>query len=223
MRKRKQAPGTPVGKSLTEENSMLPGTNSASRENVPRLTAQNFLICVLTVGLCMLTFAMPAHANDNAVRAYQVPATTKLNTISIPSLTVEQPAPHPRWSLLPKDFAQTPNPALSNFPPMLSASAEPTDPTNYLLPRPAPAAAFVADAAAGSSSGSGHGHWLLLGIYGVVVAGVGTLLYAGSRIGFVCAAPDPSSGCNEAKTAGLVLIPVGAVMAVTGFVMRFRH
>jgi hypothetical protein len=203
---------------------MLPGTNSSSSEFAPLFTGQNFSICILTVGLCMLTFAMPAQASDNAVRAYQVPPTTRINTSAIPNLPAEQPAPHSRWSLLPKDFAQAPNSALLNFAPVLARSAEPAVLAAYSLPRPEPAAPFAAANANGSSLGSGHGYWLALGIAGVIVAAAGVVAYAGSRSNaFFCGGSNPSGGCNEVRTTGLVLMPVGAAMAVTGFVMRFRH
>ncbi|MFZ0039145.1 MAG: hypothetical protein WAK91_17100 [Candidatus Acidiferrales bacterium] len=181
------------------------------------------MACILTVGICILVFESPTLANDNAVPARETPSPTLFGAGAAPHLMAEQPMPAPRWTLLPKDFARGMSPALSTFAAVASSPVEPTALAVIPVLRPAPASPFAAAAMPQSSSGSGHrGLWLALGISGIVVAAVGVAAYVGEQHA-LCSGPNPGSGCNEVKTAGLVLMPVGAAMAVVGFVMHARH
>jgi len=206
---------------------MFPLVNSRFQGKARRSIFRSTLSYIVVVGLCMMTFAMPAQANDNAVPASHAPAPTLfssgLNADASPNLTAERPIPAPRWTLLQKDFARGTTPALANFAAGASSSPEPAALATFPLPRPVPASPFAAPAMPQNSSGSGHrGLWLALGISGIVVAAVGVAAYVGEQHA-LCSGPNPGSGCNEVKTAGLVLMPVGAAMAVVGFVMHARH
>jgi hypothetical protein len=66
-----------------------------------------------------------------------------------------------------------------------------------------------------------HGLGVALAIVGTATLAVGIAAYALGGID-ICA-NDSSGGCKEARDAGLVLMPVGAGVAATGFYFTFRH
>jgi hypothetical protein len=93
--------------------------------------------------------------------------------------------------------------------------------SRYSLPHAA-GAPFPNAAPSPGSARSGRGKWLVLGVGGVAVAAIGGVAYAmGHDSSNGCAAPTGRT-CNDLSKAGEIMIPIGAVMAVTGFVMRFR-
>jgi hypothetical protein len=66
-----------------------------------------------------------------------------------------------------------------------------------------------------------HGLGVALAIVGTAALVSGIALFATEQsIGFC----SPSShGCSEAKDAGLILMPVGAGIAITGFYLQFHR
>ena len=66
-----------------------------------------------------------------------------------------------------------------------------------------------------------HGLGVALAIVGSTALAVGVAAYAISGID-ICANAK-SGGCKETRDAGLVLMPVGGAVAVTGFVLVFQH
>jgi hypothetical protein len=66
-----------------------------------------------------------------------------------------------------------------------------------------------------------HGLGVALAIVGTAPLAVGIAAYALGGID-ICA-NDRSGGCKEARDAGLVLMPVGAGVAATGFYFTFRR
>jgi hypothetical protein len=66
-----------------------------------------------------------------------------------------------------------------------------------------------------------HGLGVALAIVGSTALAVGVAAYAlgGADI----CANEKSGGCKEAKDAGLVLMPVGGGVAITGFYLIFHH
>ncbi len=197
----------------------------SSRSTEVRAIGRGAMACILTVGLCMLIFAMPAQANDNAVPAYQVPATSLINSGNssgtMPNLATEQPAPAPRWTLLPKDFSDAKMLEVPNATsPAFSYAATAPSPKG-LAPSPEPS---LAPNMNGQSEGGGHGHWLLPTITGGILAGVGT--YITVRAHNANCSNLNSEGqtiCGGIKTGGIVLIPVGGALVALGMWMRFRH
>ena len=66
-----------------------------------------------------------------------------------------------------------------------------------------------------------HGLGVALAIVGTAALVSGVALFATEQSIGVC---SPSShGCSEAKDAGLVLMPVGAGIAITGFYLQFHR
>jgi hypothetical protein len=59
-----------------------------------------------------------------------------------------------------------------------------------------------------------------LAVIGVTALVAGAVLYAGEKAVSVC--NGASHGCNEARDSGLVLMPVGAGVAVLGFYLQFH-
>jgi hypothetical protein len=110
---------------------------------------------------------------------------------------------------------------LVGFRPTSALAIAPRDFSRYSLPNAA-GAPFPNAVPSPGSARSGRGKWLALGIGGVAVAGIGGVAYAiGHDSSNGCAAPTGRT-CNDLSKAGEIMIPIGAVMAVTGFVMRFR-
>ena len=66
-----------------------------------------------------------------------------------------------------------------------------------------------------------HGLGVALAIVGSATLAVGIAAYALGGID-ICA-NDKSGGCKEARDAGLVLMPVGGGVAVTGFYLQFHR
>jgi hypothetical protein len=66
-----------------------------------------------------------------------------------------------------------------------------------------------------------HGLGVALAIVGSAALAVGVASYALSGID-ICANAK-SGGCKEARDAGLVLMPVGGGVAITGFYLVFHH
>jgi hypothetical protein len=66
-----------------------------------------------------------------------------------------------------------------------------------------------------------HGLGVALAIVGSATLAVGIAAYALGGID-ICA-NEQSGGCKEARDAGLVLMPVGAGVAATGFYFTFHH
>lgn len=66
-----------------------------------------------------------------------------------------------------------------------------------------------------------HGLGVALAIVGTATLAVGVAAYALGGID-ICA-NEHSGGCKEARDAGLVLMPVGAGVAVTGFYFTFHR
>ena len=62
---------------------------------------------------------------------------------------------------------------------------------------------------------------MALAIAGITALAVGVAAYALGNID-ICS-NEKSGGCNEARDAGLVLMPVGGGVAVTGFYLVFHH
>lgn len=88
---------------------------------------------------------------------------------------------------------------------------------------------IVYPSGAGPASGGNAGKkpigkgGLALGIVGAGVAALGVVLMAGSGSHSTCANQLLSNVCNDAHTAGEVMVPAGAALAVTGFYLAFRH
>ena len=61
---------------------------------------------------------------------------------------------------------------------------------------------------------------LALGIVGIGVAALGVFFVAADRN---CANQILSNVCTDIHTAGAVMIPSGAALAVTGFYLAYRH
>jgi hypothetical protein len=180
------------------------------------------MACTLTVGLCLLIFAMPAQAaSDNAVTAYQPPATSLINTGSTPNPVAEQPAPASRWTLLPQDFAQpkTSENASATAPAFSYAETTAVSATLALSPEPS-----LAPNMNGSSSDTGHGHWLAPVIAGGIVAGIGTYItIRAHNLDCGSVKGEGQTICGGIKTGGLVMIPVGGALVALGLWLRFRH
>ncbi len=66
-----------------------------------------------------------------------------------------------------------------------------------------------------------HGLGVALAIVGSAALGVGVAAYAISGID-ICANAK-SGGCKETRDAGLILMPVGAGVAITGFYLQFHR
>jgi hypothetical protein len=66
-----------------------------------------------------------------------------------------------------------------------------------------------------------HGLGVALAIVGSTALAVGVAAY--TLGGLDICANQKSGGCKEARDAGLVLMPVGGAVAVTGFVLVFHH
>ncbi len=66
-----------------------------------------------------------------------------------------------------------------------------------------------------------HGLGVALAIVGSAALAVGVAAYALGNID-ICS-NEKSGGCHEARDAGLVLMPVGGGVAVTGFYLVFHH
>ncbi len=66
-----------------------------------------------------------------------------------------------------------------------------------------------------------HGLGVALAVVGTAALVSGVALFAAEQSIGVC--NGSSHGCNEAKDAGLVLMPVGAGVAVTGFYFQFHR
>ncbi len=81
---------------------------------------------------------------------------------------------------------------------------------------------YAVPRAALPAPGAKRKRWVALSIGGLAVAGVGAGVYAAGHSG-ICSGPNPSTGCDTARDVGLALMPLGAVMAVAGFVMLARH
>jgi hypothetical protein len=64
---------------------------------------------------------------------------------------------------------------------------------------------------------------LALGIVGAGVAVLGVVFVAASGGHTTCANELLSNACDDVHTAGEVMIPAGAAVAVTGFYLAFRH
>lgn len=64
--------------------------------------------------------------------------------------------------------------------------------------------------------------WLVLGIIGVGVAAVGVFAVA-KNTHSSCQNQILSNVCNDVHTAGEIMVPAGAAVAVTGFYLAFRH
>ncbi|MFZ0037098.1 MAG: hypothetical protein WAK91_06740 [Candidatus Acidiferrales bacterium] len=202
---------------------MFPLMNS--RLTGVRAIGRGAMACIITVGPCMMIFAMPAQANDNAVPAYQLPATSLINSGNSsgnsPNLTTEPPAPAPRWTLLPRDFSEAKTLEVPSVtaPAFSYAATAPSPKGLALSPEPS-----LAPNTNGQSEGGGHGHWLLPTITGGVLAGVGT--YITVRAHNANCSNLSSEGqtiCGGIKTGGIVLIPVGGALVALGMWMRFRH
>lgn len=195
--------------------------------------ARSAISCILICCLLALNFAARANADDHSAPLPHPSTQLRFDSQNIPSIAT-QPATSPRWTLLPEPSWLTPlPPATAKFLPAgrvdqlerlandpLAGSSLPFASPRFSGPLSA-AREMKPPAEPPSSSGSGRGRWLALGIAGLVVAGAGAVAYAGERS--VCSSGTNSSGCNEVKTAGLVLMPVGAIMAVVGFVKYSRH
>lgn len=201
---------------------MFPVINLRMKGKSLRAIGRGAMACILTVGLCMMIFAMPAQANDDAVPAYQAPPTSLINTSAMPNLTVEQPAPAPRWTLLPKDFAKaTPLQVSGATVPAMSFAETAPSANNFALS----AEPALAPSPTGESSGGGHGHWLLPTITGAALATAGTIITIKAH-NANCSSIGKSEGqtiCGDIKTGGLVMIPVGGALVALGMWMRFRH
>ncbi len=66
-----------------------------------------------------------------------------------------------------------------------------------------------------------HGLGVALAIVGTATLAVGVAAYALGEID-ICA-NEHSGGCEETRNAGLVLMPVGAGVAITGFYLQFHR
>jgi hypothetical protein len=66
-----------------------------------------------------------------------------------------------------------------------------------------------------------HGLGVALAIVGSAALAVGVAAYALGDMD-ICA-NEKSGGCHEARDAGLVLMPVGAGVAITGFYLQFHR
>lgn len=189
--------------------------------------------CVLVLTLCALTFPMAASADEHNIASPYAWMQVRFDSPVTWTWIPQNQAASPRWTLLPEPSWLTVAPSSSNF---LSSgrTAESARLADSSFAHLAPtfvlthavlvtAEPQMQHAMPQSSSESGHGHWLALGVVGLVVAGVGAVAYAGEQESICGGSRSPGKGCSEVKTAGLVLMPVGAVMAVVGFVKYAHH
>jgi len=201
---------------------MFPMLNLRLKGKALRAIGRGAMACTLTVGLCLMIFAIPAQAaNDNAVTAYQPPATSLINTGTTPNPAAEQPAPAPRWTLLPQGFAQPTTPDNSSVTAPAFSYAETAPATAALALNPEPS---MVPNMNGSSSDNGHGHWLAPVIAGGILAGIGTYITIRAH-NANCSSIGSSEGqsiCGGIKTGGLVMIPVGGALVALGMWLRFR-
>ena len=84
----------------------------------------------------------------------------------------------------------------------------------------APAATTQNTATTTKTKTSHHGLGVALAVVGTTALAAGILLYVGEQHAYC---NSSSTGCNEAKDAGIALMPIGAGLAVTGFYFQFHH
>jgi len=84
-----------------------------------------------------------------------------------------------------------------------------------------PVAATSTKAAASRSKPPHHGLGIALATIGTTALAAGAIVYAGSKID-ICS-NEHSGGCQEARDAGLVLMPAGGAVAVAGFYLQFHR
>lgn len=125
-------------------------------------------------------------------------------------------------------------------PSQISAPAPAKEEVNLFRPQRAPFLVLEAEQETGQSSSQGvpvatdppkstatktkpphHALGMTLAVVGTTALVAGVVLLAGEHSISVC--NGASNGCNEARDAGLALIPVGAGVAVTGFYLQFHH
>lgn len=193
--------------------------NFLARRGVLGSLGQSAIVWVVVVGLCALNFPARADANDSGFAASTALTHLRLWPQADPGPIVDRPTVASRWNLLPE-----PSWLLPPAPPKFLASGKDAEATrfanySFAIPSPVPAARVAVPA----NPSSGRGRWLALGIAGIVVAAVGAVAYVGERDSICGGSSSGSRGCSEVKTVGLVLMPVGGVMAVVGFVMHSRH
>ncbi len=84
-----------------------------------------------------------------------------------------------------------------------------------------PSAAAPAKPAATKTKPPHHALGIALAALGTTALALGAVAYGFGRTD-ICA-NEHSGGCNEARDAGLVLMPVGGAVAVTGFYFQFHR
>ena len=180
--------------------------------------ARAALAMVVIGGLCMLSLPTLAQAADNGTPATYNLTASLHSTNSNPA--TEQPAPAPRWTLLPDNFAQTTPEAAEVPEPAFAAGTTSPVAANAMA---YPAAALTMNAN-GDSSGGDHGHWLLPVIAGGLILGAGLAITIKAHDAN-CSNINNSEAqsiCGGIKTGGLVAIPVGAALVGLGVFLRLR-
>jgi hypothetical protein len=102
-----------------------------------------------------------------------------------------------------------------------SSSSQSLPSGQNLPPENSSSTAPPAQARAVKTKSPHHGLGVALAIVGSAALAVGVAAYALGDID-ICA-NDKSGGCKEVRDAGLVLMPVGGGVAVTGFYLVFHH
>jgi len=176
------------------------------------------IVWTLVCGLCALNFPPPARANEGSTLLPE-----RLEAVGVQPAArsrIRGGATALRWTLLPK-ASLAPAPVIPSSQP---ETVTPARLAEYSLLRPVRVFPLPKTALPPSPSRPGRGRWLALGIGGLAVVAVGAGTYAVGNGEFPCGGgSSPSNGCHTARTVGLVLMPIGGVMAVAGFVKYFRH
>jgi hypothetical protein len=149
-----------------------------------------------------------ANATPQTSAAVATPADTDVLT-SVPEAPVPQSEVASLTSSAPNQFfslalADGQSSSSQNLPPENSTSTAPP-----------------AQPRAVKTKSPHHGLGVALAIVGSAALAVGVAAYALGDID-ICA-NEKTGGCKEARDAGLVLMPVGGGVAVTGFYLVFHH
>lgn len=140
------------------------------------------------------------------------PATGSQQSLSAPSAPVpaEMSAPAPS-----QEVASLSNPQTIPFL-ALAAGQDSGQSSSQTMP-----AATTPTTKATNTKPPHHALGVTLAVVGVTALVAGAVLFAGEKSISVC---TPSSGgCNEARDAGIALMPIGAGVAVTGFYLQFHR
>lgn len=183
--------------------------------------ARRVIVCVLVCGLAALNLPLPVRASDGEAQLPFTSVNSHFDTMTPLKSILAAPGPIQRLAPPAKPsslLVRAISPRFQSFDP----TTAPLTLTKYALPGAVRVYALPRSAFPPSPSHSGRKAWLALGIAGIVVAGIGVGTYAAGESG-VCSNSYPSNGCHTTRDVGLALMPVGAVMAVVGFVKYYHR